>query len=136
MVNLLADTNIIIDLLAKREAFFSEAQQLFTLADIKEVKIYISALTFANTYYLLSRHSKPSEARKILIKFKILVGVLPVDDKIVGLALVSDFTDFEDGIQYYTALESNLDVIITRNKRDFKHSKLPVLTAAEYLALR
>ncbi len=62
-----------------------------------------------------------------------LVNVSPLDDKIVELVLVSDFKDFEDAIQYHTALENGIDVIITRNKKDFKNSKLPVMTAKEYL---
>ena len=48
-------------------------------------------------------------------------------------ALNSNFKDFEDAIQYHTALENELDLIITRNKKDFKTSALPVLTAKEYL---
>ena len=56
-----------------------------------------------------------------------------VNDKILELALISDFKDFEDAIQYHTALENELDLIITRNKKDFKTSALPVLTAKEYL---
>jgi len=67
-----------------------------------------------------------------LIKFKVLVEVAKLDDKIIELALASDFMDFEDAIQYYTAVENGVDVIITRNLRDFKTSKLPVLTAKEY----
>jgi len=67
------------------------------------------------------------------MKFKTLVEVLPFDDKILELALASDFNDFEDAIQYYTALDNKIDIIITRNKKDFKKSILPVLTAKEYL---
>ena len=133
MDRLFVDTNIVIDLLSKRENFYEEAQELFTLADTKNLKLYISALTFANTHYLLSRHLSFSEARKILIKFKVLVTVLSIDDKILELALASDFKDFEDAIQYHTALGNNLDIIITRNKKDFKNSALPVMTAKEYL---
>ena len=133
MEKLLVDTNIVIDLLSKREEFFQEAQELFTLADNNKVELYISALTFANTHYLLSKYQKLDEARKTLIKFKVLVKVSPLDDKIVELALVSDFKDFEDAIQYHTALENEVDIIITRNKKDFKNSKLPVMTAKEYL---
>jgi len=44
------------------------------------------------------------------------------------------FPDFEDGLQYYSAIENSVDIIITRNKKDFKRSKLPVLTAKEFLA--
>ncbi|OJX87642.1 MAG: twitching motility protein PilT [Paludibacter sp. 47-17] len=133
MENLLIDTNIIVDLLSKRKNFYQEAQELFTLADEQEVKLYISSLTFANTHYLLSKELNSNEARKVLIKFKLLVSILPLDDKILELALSSDFNDFEDGIQYYTALENKLNIIITRNKKDFKTSTLPVLTAREYL---
>lgn len=133
MNNLLIDTNIIIDLLAKRANFYQEAQKLFTLADEKVIKLYISSLTFANSHYLLSKELNTNEVRKVLIKLKILVNILPLDDKILELALSSDFNDFEDAIQYYTAEENNLNFIITRNKKDFKLSKLPVFTAREYL---
>jgi len=133
MEKLLVDTNIVIDLLSKREEFFHEAQELFTLADNNEVVLFVSVLTFANTHYLLAKYQKLDEARKTLIKFKVLVNVAALDDKIVELALVSDFKDFEDAIQYHTALENEVDIIITRNKKDFKNSKLPVMTAKEYL---
>ncbi|MEA5127053.1 MAG: PIN domain-containing protein [Proteiniphilum sp.] len=133
MKNLLIDTNIIIDLLAKREDFYQEVQELFTLADENEVNLYISSLTFANTHYVLSKELNADETRKVLIKFKLLMKILPLDDRILELALSSDFKDFEDGIQYYTALENKLEIIITRNKKDFKTAKLPVLTAKEYL---
>ena len=125
MKHVFVDTNVVIDLLEKREDFFMEAQDLFSLADRQKVKLYISALTFANTYYILQKTTGTTNARKILTRFKLLVNVLPVDDKIIELALVSDFVDFEDAIQYYTAIENNLEVIITRNKKDFKNSTLP-----------
>jgi len=132
MEKLLVDTNIVVDLLTRREDFYREAQDLFTLSDEGKVKLLVSSLTFANTHYLLNRYKNKDEARKILIKFKVLVEVAKLDDKIIELALASDFTDFEDAIQYYTAVENGVDVIITRNLRDFKTSKLPVLTAKEY----
>ena len=134
MDKILVDTNIILDLLAKRESFYSEAQQLFTLADKKKVLLYVSSLTLANTYYVLSQSLKIENARKILRKFKVLVGVLPMDDKIIDLALDYEFDDFEDAIQYFTAIENNLHLIVTRNLKDFKQSTIPVLTAKDYLA--
>ncbi len=133
MKHLLVDTNIIIDLLAKRKDSYQEAQELFTLADENEVRLYISSLTFANTHHVLTKELNADEARKVLIKFKLLVKILPLDDRILELALSSDFKDFEDAVQYYTALENKLEIIITRNKKDFKTAKLPVLTAKEYL---
>ncbi len=135
MDTLLVDTNIVLDLLAERKEFLIEAQELFTLSDKKEVKLYVSSLTFANTFYILSQKLKLSDARKILRKFKVLVEVLPMDDKIIDLSLESDFKDFEDAIQYHTAIENDLKIIITRNLKDFKTSKIPVLTAKSYMGL-
>jgi predicted nucleic acid-binding protein len=132
MDKILVDTNIVLDLLAKRESFFLEAQELFTLSDKKKVKLFVSSLTFANTYYVLSQNLKTENTRKILRKFKLLVNVLPIDDKIIDLSLDS----VEDAIQYNTALENNLNLIITRNLKDFRQSVLPVLTARDYLTTK
>ncbi|MGV8947243.1 MAG: type II toxin-antitoxin system VapC family toxin [Lutibacter sp.] len=136
MDSILVDTNIVLDLLAKRKEFFIEAQALFTLSDKNEIKLYVSSLTFANTYYILSQKMKLNDAKKILRKFKILVEVLPMDDKIIDLSLESDFKDFEDAIQYHTAIENDINIIITRNLKDFKMARIPVLTAKNYIETR
>ncbi|MEO6348616.1 MAG: PIN domain-containing protein [Aquaticitalea sp.] len=135
MNRLLIDTNIVIDLLSKRETFYNEAAELFSRADKKELELTISSLTFANTNYILSKLKSPKDAREILRKFKVLVEILSLDNKITELSLSDDnFQDFEDGLQYYSAIENQIDIIITRNKKDFKNSKIPVLTAREFLA--
>ncbi|HET8809531.1 MAG TPA: PIN domain-containing protein [Flavobacteriaceae bacterium] len=135
MKRILVDTNIVIDLLSKRKIFYDDAANLFSQADKKELNMTISSLTFANTNYILTKLKSAKEAREILRKFKVLVEILSLDDKITELALSDEsFPDFEDGLQYYSAIENQVDIIITRNKKDFKNSKLPVLTAKEYLA--
>lgn len=136
MNRILVDTNIIIDLLTKRKEFYIPASELFTLADKKEIKLAISSLTFANTFYMISKELNDKKAKEILRKFKLLVKVLPMDDKIIDLSLNSDFKDFEDAIQYYTAIENNLEIIITRNLKDFKLAKIPVMTAENYLNMK
>lgn len=133
MDKIFVDTNIVIDLLAKREPFYRAAQELFTLSDKKDVQLQISSLTFANAYYSIVKHYKSVDAKQNLSKFKVLVEILPLEDKAIELALASDFEDFEDGLQYFTAMDYESDIILTRNKKDFKSSKLPVMTAEEYL---
>ena len=133
MENVFIDINIIIDLLAKREPFYKDAQDLFTLSDKKVIQLCISSLSFANAYYSIVKHHKDVDAKKYLAKFKVLVKVLPLEDKAIELALASDFNDFEDGLQYFVAMDYESDIIITRNKKDFKNSKIPVMTAGEYL---
>lgn len=76
MRRLLVDTNIIIDLLAKREAFYESAAQLFSLADQKKVELYVCSLSFANAHYILSRQLSEDKVREILRKLKVLVNVI------------------------------------------------------------
>jgi predicted nucleic acid-binding protein len=133
MESVFVDTNVIIDLLAKREPFYKDAQDLFTLSDKKEIQLCISSLSLANAYYSIAKHHKDIDAKKYLAKFKVLVTVLPLEDKAIELALASDFEDFEDGLQYFVAMDNEADIIITRNVKDFKNSKIPVMTAGEYI---
>jgi predicted nucleic acid-binding protein len=133
MRKIFLDTNIILDLLACRIPFYTEAAELFSLADKKKLTLSISSLSLADTYYILSRQNPEMEVRKILRKFKVLVTVLALDNKITDLALNSEFRDFEDAIQYYTAIENEQELIITRNQSDFKDSKIPIMTAGEFI---
>ena len=134
MKKLFVDTNIVIDLLSRREPFFEESASLFSLADKKVIELSVSSLTIANTSYTLLRQTDSNKAKAILRKLRLIVKILPLDDKIVGLALNDDtFSDFEDGLQHFSALENNQDIIITRNLKDFKNSKLPAMTAKQFL---
>jgi predicted nucleic acid-binding protein len=130
---LFVDTDIILDLLAKREPHHKYTAAIFSLADQKEIKLFVSSLSFANLNYILSKQYNANNARKKLITFKTLTNVLAVNDKIVELALASDFKDFEDGIQYYTATENNISKLITRNLKDFKTAEIIVMTAEQFL---
>lgn len=94
----------------------------------------VSSLTIANTSYVLLRQVDSSKAKAILRKLRLIVEILPLDDKIVGLALNDDtFSDFEDALQYFTAIENGQDTIITRNLKDFVNSKLPTMTAKQFV---
>jgi predicted nucleic acid-binding protein len=129
------DTDIIYDVLAHREPFYQSAANLFTLADEGKVTISISALSFANIHYLISKKISGEQAKQILRTFKILVNVVPIDDKIIELALNSDFTDFEDAIQYYCAIENGCKILLTRNLKDYKKAQISVMTATDFINL-
>ena len=134
MTRLFIDTNIVLDLLAMREPFYKDAAYVFSLADKNKIEITTSSLTFANTNYVIARNKSALEAREILRRFRVLVKILPLTEKVVDLALNDgNFKDFEDGLQYYSAIENDQDIIITRNLRDFKESVIPIMTAEEYL---
>ncbi len=134
MKKLLVDTNVVIDLLAKREPYYQDSARLFSMADKKLIKLSVLSLTFANTNYALLRSNSANESKSILRRLKLIVDVLPLDDKIIGLALNDlGFKDFEDGLQYFSAIENKQDIIITRNLKDFKKSLIPVMSAEQFL---
>ncbi len=134
MNRLLVDNNIVIDLLAKRQPYYADAARLFSLADLQKVNLSVSALTIANSQYILGKMLTAQESKNILVKFKVLVEVHPLTNKILELALnETQIKDFEDAIQYYTAIESGMECIITRNQKDFRRVKIPVMTALEFL---
>jgi len=127
------DSDIVLDLLSGRQPHYNYAAELFSLADENSIKLYVSSLTFANVNYILSKQVSPGQARKMLLKFKTLINVLSVNDKIIELALASDFNDFEDAIQYNTAIENGITTLLTRNLKDFKKAEITIFTAQQFL---
>lgn len=134
MTDLFIDTDVIIDFIIDRQPFSREAAQVFTLIDQKKVKGYTSALCYSNLYYVLSKYAPHKKVITMLNELSELVGILKVNDEIIKASLSSDFKDFEDAIQYYTAQEyKRIDVIITRNIKDYKKSSLPVMTPETFM---
>ncbi|GAA4455184.1 PIN domain-containing protein [Nibrella saemangeumensis] len=130
---LFLDTNIILDLLGCRVPYYQAIAKIATLAERGDVQLTASALSFATVHYFLATFDGSSVAREKLRKFKIICSVIAVNDAIVEKGLSSTFTDFEDSLQYYCALQDNATILLTRNAKDFKESVLSVLTAEEYL---
>ena len=133
MTKLFLDTNIVIDLLECREPYCQDAVRLFTMAYNKQVQLIVSPKTFATASFLLHKHGSEG-VRNLLSNFRQLSRVATANERTVDDSLSSQFKDFEDAMQYYTALQAKADAIITRNDKDFTCSKLPVMTAREYLA--
>lgn len=127
------DSDIILDLLAKREPHYIFSAKLFTLIDQRKTIGYTSPIVFAHLHYLLRKLTSNSSALKSLRKLKTLINILPVDERVIEQSLNSNFTDFEDAIQYFTAVNNGVNLIITRNKVDYKKSKIPVASAEEFL---
>jgi predicted nucleic acid-binding protein len=132
MNDLFLDTNIIIDVLANRQPFAVSAAKLFDLAEKGKIRLFISALSYSNIYYILKKTTTHKELTALLSDVEALAETLDVTKGVISRAIRSDFNDFEDAIQYHTALSNKkITVIVTRNAKDFKNSKLTVLTPEE-----
>ena len=133
MKKVFIDSDIILDLLAKREPHYIFAAKLFTLIDQGQITGFTSPIVFANLHYLLKKNTSNSLALKNLRKLKTLINILSVDERVIEQSLNSDFSDFEDAIQYFTAVNNGINLLLTRNKSDYKKSKIPIATAEEFL---
>lgn len=133
---LFLDTNIIIDLLGERAPFYESAAKIATLADQGKIHIIISALTYSTVHYILSKYENNEVVKEKMRKLKVIADTSDLTDKIIDQGLSSKFEDFEDALQYYCAVKTECNLLITRNGKDFKESEIPVLTPDEYLTSR
>jgi predicted nucleic acid-binding protein len=130
---LFIDTNVALDLLGEIEPFYNPAAKIATLADKGKINLVVSALTYSTVYYLLSRFEKKEQVKEKIRKFKVIAETSNLTDIIIDKGLSSGFSDFEDSLQYYCAINKDCKIIITRNGKDFRESDIPVLTPDEYL---
>ena len=135
MKRIFMDTNVVIDFLANRQPFALDAAKLFDIALDGNAKVFISAVSYNNIYYVLRQSLPGATTIKLLEELADMTEITDVTDSVIRQSRKSDFKDYEEAIQYYCALSiPKLDFIVTRNTRDFKKSNLPVLTPAEALA--
>ena len=128
------DTNVVLDLLGEREPFYLSAAKIATLADHGDIRIVVSALTYSTVYYLLSKFEDKELVKEKIRKFKLIAETSDLTDKILDKGLSSLFSDFEDALQYYCAIQNGCNILITRNAKDFRESDIPVLSPDEYLS--
>ena len=128
------DSDIILDLLLKRDPFFRFSQTLLNSAEKHSLTLCTSTLVIANVHYFLSKSVKDKDIARLHIKLLTeVIGILSVTAEDVQAAIISSGNDFEDAIQISVAEKAKADFIITRNTKDYKHSAIPVLTAEQFL---
>ncbi len=136
MTDIFIDTDVMIDFLIDRKPHSREAAIIFTLIEQKKLKGYVSSLTFSNLYYVLRKIESHNKVIAKLESISRLLTILKVDQQIIKDSIASGFADFEDSIQYNCALDyKKIDVLITRNTKDFKTAEIPVMTPADYLKM-
>jgi len=133
-MNLFLDTNVLIDLIDKRQPFYNDIALIASMAENKEFKLAASSLSFVNTVYVVSKNVEAKLVLEALKKLRIICDVSNIDEIVIDKSLISNFNDFEDAVQYFSALHHKSDMILTRNKKDFKNSEITTMTPSEFLA--
>ncbi|HID28753.1 MAG TPA: PIN domain-containing protein [Desulfobacterales bacterium] len=134
-MKLFLDTNLLLDVLAEREPFYAAAARLWSMAETGQCTALVSAISFNNVFYIVRKARDAQTARRALILLRdVFIGVAP-DQAILNQAIDSEIPDFEDAIQFYSAVHAGADYLITRNADDFPVGSLPILDPQEFLAL-
>lgn len=134
MDKVLIDTDVILDFFFDRQPFSEYASKIFSLCELKVIQGYVTPVIYSNVYYLLRQTANHEKVIEKLNQLLTITDVLIMDKEVIVMALNSKFKDFEDALQNYSAVKTgNIDVILTRNIRDFKNSELGVLTPENYL---
>jgi predicted nucleic acid-binding protein len=137
MTRILIDTDVILDFFFDRQPFSENAAKIFSLCELQEIKGFVTPVIISNVYYLLrqtAKHEKVVEKLKLLVS---ITEILVIDKAIIVQALNSPFKDFEDALQNYSAeFDTEIDIILTRNTKDFKNSLLAVMTPDNFMKIK
>jgi|SRR5680860_923326 len=137
MKSILIDTDVILDFFFDRKPFSDNAAKVLALCESKEITGFITPVIVSNIYYLLRQTAKHEKVIEKLNQLISITDVLIIDKDIIMQALISNFKDFEDALQNYSAeMNGEIDVIITRNIKDFRSSSLGIMTPENYLKLK
>ncbi len=134
-MKLLFDTNILLDVFQERPQFYQSSSRLVNMAETGKIDGCISAISFNNCFYILKRYCGNEKARQTLCIIRDIFEIAELNGRIINQAIDSDINDFEDAIQYFSAIHTGSDYIITRNQRDFKKSAIPALSPEEFLSI-
>lgn len=136
MKNVFLDTNVIIDFLADRQPFSTATAAIFNASLSGNVKIFVSAVSYNNIYYILRQSLNHAKAISLLDELFEMTESVDVTKAIIKKSLKSAFKDFEDALQYNCALAVNkIDFIVTRDSKDFRKSSLPVMNPQEAIGI-
>lgn len=133
MKSIFIDSDILLDLILERYPYYDWALGIFLLLDKEEYSGCTSVHALLNVHYLSKKVYGEKSARASIKLLSVKLAIINEDVSIVDKAIESNFSDFEDAVQYYAAISAGADVIITRNIKDYKQATIPVLTAEQFL---
>lgn len=133
-MKVLIDTNIVLDVMLKRQPFYESGAAILKLSGKEDMQEFVSASAVTDIYYIVGRNLKDKEkAREQLRKLLKVVSIAAVSENEIKKALELDWNDFEDSVQYSVALLSDMDGLVTRNAGDYKKAELSIWTPEQFL---
>jgi predicted nucleic acid-binding protein len=135
MTAVFVDTDVLLDVVIKREDFYLASFQIVQLIEQKKLNGYITPMTINNIYYFTRKELSHSHALSLIEKLMVIFNVAGIDKSGIISALNSDFKDFEDALQNYSALQHpEIETLITRNIKDYRCSDLAIMTPTDFIS--
>lgn len=135
-MKLLIDTNVVLDVLLRREPFSKTAAEVLNLTQRDDVREYVSASAITDIYYIANKQMKDRDAvRDLLKRLLMIVSVAAVSEWEIQNALNLAWGDFEDSVQYSVALLNEMDGIVTRNPSDYQEANIQIWLPEQALEL-
>lgn len=128
------DTNVLVDFCAEREPFYADAAAIIDMGYNKEAKLIASSLTLVNIAYVMRKVKPHSLVMQKIDQLVNLCAISSIDRQTIASTIAAQPTDFEDAVQYHSALQAKADLIISRDTKGFAEFDLPVMTPAEFIA--
>ncbi len=136
MKKILIDTDVILDFFFDRKPYSDQSTIILSYCERGLLKGFITPVIISNTYYLLRRTAKHEKVIEKLRQLLTITHVLQMDRIVIEKALNSEFKDFEDALQNFAAINyGEIEVIITRNVKDYRKSEIGVLTPESFVKL-
>ena len=134
MINILIDSDVILDSLLNRQPFSSDSSKVLTLCESKNFQGFVTGIIIANIYYLLKKEHSSQRILEAIKQLLTFLDVLVIDKNTILQSIEWEFGDFEDALQNYSAESyGSINAIITRNIKDYKKSSLSILTPEMFL---
>ncbi len=134
MDKVLIDTDVLLDFFFDRKPFAEYSAEILNLCEEKKLFGFTTPAIISNVYYLLRKTAKHDIIFERIKQLLNIIEIIKIDKNAVLNALNSEFKDFEDALQNFSAIENGgIKVILTRNIKDFKKSELAILTPETYL---
>lgn len=134
MIKTFIDTNIFLDILCKREKFVDDALSIFDMAVDNQIELLISDLSIANIKYITRKEIPVDKFYDLIQTFRPIFTIVPLGADVIDKALDLRANDFEDALQYFSAVQANADCLVTRNIKDYGFAKMEVLDSQTFLA--
>ena len=133
-MKIFADTNILLDVLVERQPFYNTSAQIWTLAESGQIKACISTISFNNTYYVIRKLQGKATAQKVSQLLRDVFIPIPPANQVLFQAIDAEVDDFEDALQFHSALANGCNCLVSRDPDGFPPGPIPILSPVEFVA--